>query len=82
MSLRAPRTEGHETRTEGLPEAFPPADLETDYGIRLEFPDASWILVRPSGTEPYVRLYAESEDVDELVEAAATVIEAAIAGVR
>jgi len=50
-----------------LPAAFPDATVNTDHGVRLEFPDASWTLVRPSGTEPYVRVYAESESVDELV---------------
>jgi phosphomannomutase len=61
-----------------LPDAFPEADVDTEYGVRLEFPDASWILVRPSGTEPYVRVYAESDDVDELVESAAAVVREAV----
>ncbi|WP_226479828.1 phosphomannomutase [Natrinema amylolyticum] len=61
-----------------LPEAFPDAAVDTDYGVRLEFEDASWLLVRPSGTEPYVRLYAESESVDELVAEARAVIETAV----
>lgn len=61
-----------------LPEAFPEATVSTDYGIRLSWPDASWLLVRPSGTEPYVRLYAESETVDALVEEASAVIERTI----
>ncbi|PCR90453.1 phosphohexomutase domain-containing protein [Natrinema ejinorense] len=61
-----------------LPEAFPEAAVETEYGVRLEFADASWLLVRPSGTEPYVRLYAESDAVDDLVADARTVIEAAV----
>ncbi|WP_306059719.1 phosphohexomutase domain-containing protein [Natronococcus wangiae] len=65
-----------------LPGAFPEATVDTDYGVRLEFEDASWILVRPSGTEPYVRLYAESDDVDELVAEAKTIIENAIEAVR
>ena len=50
-----------------LPAAFPGATVDTDHGVRLEFPNASWALVRPSGTEPYVRVYAESDAVDELV---------------
>ncbi|SFS50866.1 phosphomannomutase [Halostagnicola kamekurae] len=62
-----------------LPDAFPDAEVDTDYGVRLEFSDASWVLVRPSGTEPYVRIYAESETVDRLVEETREVVETAIA---
>ncbi|WP_281193343.1 phosphomannomutase [Halorubrum sp. F4] len=65
-----------------LPEAFPEATVDTDHGVRLEFPDASWTLVRPSGTEPYVRVYAESDDVDELVAAVESVVESAIVGIE
>ena len=52
---------------EVLPDAVPEATVDTEHGIRLELPDSSWVLVRPSGTEPYLRLYAESESVDRLV---------------
>ena len=31
-------------------------------GVKLIFPDDSWLLARPSGTEPIVRLYAETPD--------------------
>ncbi|MFB6312315.1 MAG: phosphoglucosamine mutase, partial [Salinirussus sp.] len=41
---------------------------ETD-GIRLDFADA-WVLARPSGTEPVVRIYAESDDADRANELA------------
>ncbi|WP_254863687.1 phosphomannomutase [Halovivax gelatinilyticus] len=61
-----------------LPERFPEGTVETDYGVRIELPDASWLLVRPSGTEPYVRLYAESDEVETLVAVATSVIEAAV----
>ncbi|MFD1633837.1 phosphomannomutase [Haloplanus ruber] len=61
-----------------LPEAFPEATVDTDHGVRLDRPDGSWVLVRPSGTEPYVRLYAESETVDDLVAEARTLVEAAV----
>ncbi|WP_096391384.1 phosphohexomutase domain-containing protein [Halopenitus persicus] len=64
-----------------LPEAFPEADVSTAHGVRLEFPDASWVLVRPSGTEPYVRLYAESDDVDALVAEARSVVRTAVESV-
>jgi phosphomannomutase len=50
-----------------LPDTFPETAVGTEYGIRLEFTDGAWTLVRPSGTEPYIRVYAESESVDELV---------------
>ena len=61
-----------------LPDAFPEADVDTEHGVRLELPDASWLLVRPSGTEPYVRVYAESDDVDSLVETATDIVERAV----
>ncbi|WP_435185354.1 phosphopentomutase/phosphoglucosamine mutase [Halobellus sp. EA9] len=61
-----------------LPEAFPDADVDTEYGVRLEFADASWTLVRPSGTEPYVRVYAESDDVDALVDEVTAAVESAV----
>ena len=35
-------------------------------GVKFFFTDGSWMLMRPSGTEPMVRIYAESEDKDEL----------------
>ena len=41
-------------------------------GVKFLFADGSWMLMRPSGTEPMVRIYAESEDerqLEELLEA-------------
>ena len=35
--------------------------VETMDGLKLVFGDGSWILVRPSGTEPIFRLYAEAD---------------------
>ncbi|MEF8773102.1 MAG: phosphoglucosamine mutase [Halobacteriales archaeon] len=37
------------------------ADLDTTDGYRLDYGDA-WVLARPSGTEPVVRIYAEARD--------------------
>jgi phosphomannomutase len=61
-----------------LPEVFPEATVSTEHGVRLELDDGEWILVRPSGTEPYVRVYAESETVDALIEEAVATVEAAV----
>jgi phosphoglucomutase len=35
-------------------------------GLKLIFKDDSWVLMRPSGTEPVVRYYAESGQLDDL----------------
>ena len=61
-----------------LPKAFPAASVDMEYGVRLEFGDGEWTLVRPSGTEPYIRVYAESDDVGDLVGAVIERIEQAI----
>ena len=35
-------------------------------GVKFIFADGSWLLMRPSGTEPLVRIYAESESAQDL----------------
>lgn len=35
-------------------------------GVKLYFDDGSWILVRPSGTEPLLRIYIECDSLDKL----------------
>ncbi|AKH97970.1 phosphohexomutase domain-containing protein [Halanaeroarchaeum sulfurireducens] len=63
-----------------LPEKFPDAAVDTEYGVRLDFDDGSWVLVRPSGTEPYLRMYAESDDVEDFVDRIHPVVVAAVEG--
>jgi len=47
-----------------LREAFPDADADTQDGLRLTWKDR-WVHVRPSGTEPIVRVIAEAPTVAE-----------------
>jgi phosphomannomutase len=64
-----------------LPGLFPDGTVETEYGVRIELPGGAWTLVRPSGTEPYVRVYAESNEVDALVEEVADAVARAVESV-
>jgi phosphomannomutase len=47
--------------------AFPEASPDTQDGLRLSWPDR-WVHVRPSGTEPIVRVIAEAPSLDEAME--------------
>ncbi len=37
-------------------------EVKTIDGVKIMLQDGSWLLVRPSGTEPLIRVYAESKD--------------------
>jgi len=55
-------------------------EVSTVDGFRVDYGDA-WVLARPSGTEPLVRIYAESSDrerAEALVEQVASALEAAV----
>ena len=53
-----------ETVYESLRATFPDADVDLQDGLRLSWPDR-WVHVRPSGTEPIVRVIAEGPTEDE-----------------
>jgi phosphomannomutase len=63
-------------------ESFDEAMIETTHGIRATFPDESWFLVRPSGTESYLRIYIESPSVESLTEEVSTLVRRAVARVN
>jgi phosphomannomutase len=43
---------------------LPVVDISTVDGLRLDLAEGSWLLLRPSGTEPLIRVYAESLSED------------------
>ena len=47
-----------------LTEEFPNSD--TTDGIKITFTPKSWVMIRPSGTEPIVRIYVEAESREKL----------------
>lgn len=50
---------------------FPDATVNNQDGLRFDFPDASWLQVRASNTEPIVRIFGEAKEeqrIKELVE--------------
>jgi phosphomannomutase len=63
---------------ERLPEAFPETDANFEHGVRLDRPDGSWLLVRPSGTEPKIRVYCESDEIAALSDRATSLVAAAV----
>ncbi len=68
----------HSAAIERVAAAFPDADLDRLDGLTVSFPDR-WFNLRPSNTEPLVRLNVEGPDrasVDELVSRVRAVVEA------
>ncbi|MGH1569110.1 MAG: phosphoglucosamine mutase [Nitrosopumilus sp.] len=47
-----------------LKEEFPSSD--TSDGIKITIDSKNWVMIRPSGTEPIVRVYAEAESQEKL----------------
>ena len=43
---------------------FPNSD--TSDGIKITLDEKNWVMIRPSGTEPIIRIYAESTDQENL----------------
>ncbi len=42
------------------------AKVDTTDGIKIIFDKQNWLMVRPSGTEPIIRIYAEADSQDKL----------------
>ena len=48
--------------------AFPDAEVDELDGLTLDFPDGSWVNLRPSNTEPLLRLNVEGRSPERMVE--------------
>jgi alpha-D-glucose phosphate-specific phosphoglucomutase len=58
-------------------------DVQTVDGFKIRLEDDSWVLVRPSGTEPKLRVYAEAGDqerVEDLLDAGRELVAAHVDG--
>lgn len=69
VKARAPRIGSLESVYSELMGSYPDAEADRQDGLRLAWPDR-WVHIRPSGTEPIVRCYAEAPtaaDARELV---------------
>ncbi len=51
---------------ERLPQVADAPKVNTMDGVKLSWSDGSWVMVRPSGTEPLARIYAEAENEEKL----------------
>ena len=52
-------------------------DVDRRDGVKLLLEGDAWVMMRPSGTEPLVRIYAEAattDEVNELLDAAEAVV--------
>lgn len=47
-----------------LKETFPGAAIDERDGLRLDFPDRSWVQARPSNTEPILRIFTEAASIE------------------
>lgn len=51
---------------ETLKEKFSDAKVNTEDGMRFDWDDSSWIHIRPSNTEPIVRVFGEAKDENRI----------------
>lgn len=64
-------------------DAFKGSSIDATDGIRISMGDKSWVLIRPSGTEPAIRITAEARDrrsSEDLAQRALAIVESVVGG--
>lgn len=55
-------SDNHKEIMQKISESFPGDEIDPTDGIRINRADGSWALIRPSGTEPFMRIYVEAAE--------------------
>jgi len=69
-----------ESTEDALREEYAGDRIDTTAGLRVALDNGSWFLIRKSGTEPLVRVYAEGKD--QLVRSVVETVEKAVSRSR
>jgi phosphomannomutase len=70
IKTKMPFTGSLEKIIEKIIKEFPDGKADTQDGVRVDFPDSSWVQLRASNTEPIIRIWAEAktkEKSEELI---------------
>lgn len=70
IKTKIPFTGNLQETIESVVAQFTDATADTQDGLRLDFPDRSWVQLRASNTEPIIRIFAEAktkERAEELI---------------
>ena len=62
------RVTDQQAKIEEVRGAFPEANVDELDGLTLDFPDGSWVNLRPSNTEPLLRLNVEGRSPERMAE--------------
>jgi phosphomannomutase len=55
-------------KVEDIVKLFPDGKVDRQDGIRIDFPDRSWVQIRESNTEPIIRIWSEAKTKERALE--------------